>query len=97
MLQVLLSVLQQKNLKAARRTATLPADNLRLSNRSAWHSRMCRGPKRSGEQWKCRAKSSTEQNPRLRGCTNVWYVERNYGVGVLPALFCEDGSQEHLL
>jgi hypothetical protein len=24
---------------------------------------------------------------RLCGCTNVWYVERNYGAGVLPALF----------
>src|SRR5258708_28714679 len=97
MLRVLLSVLQKKNLGAARGTARLPADNLRFSNSSAWYSRICRGPKRSGEQLKCRAKSSTEQNPRLCGCRNVWYVERNYGAGVLPALFCEDGSQEHLL
>src|ERR1700757_234744 len=32
---------------------------------------------------------SIEQNPRLRGCRNVWYVERNYDAGVLPASFFE--------
>src|SRR5260370_34816249 len=94
--QALLSLLKKKNLKASNRPAPLPADNLRFSNSSAWYSRMCRGPKRSGEQLTCRAKSS-EQKPRLRGCRKVWDDERNYVAGVLPALFCEDGSQENLL
>jgi len=34
-------------------------DDFPFWNNSAWYSRMCRGPKRSGEQWKCRANSST--------------------------------------
>ena len=38
---------------------TVPGDNFRFSNSSAWYSRMCRGPKRSGGQLNRRAKSST--------------------------------------
>jgi hypothetical protein len=52
-------VIDLKNGYVAKRTATLLGDNLRFSNSSAWYSRICRGPKRSGEHWKRRAKSST--------------------------------------
>ena len=37
------------------------AANLRTVKSWAWYSRMCRGPKRSGEQWKCWAKRSMKR------------------------------------
>ena len=46
---------------AQRWLVTVPGVSLPMVKSWAWYSRMCRGPRRSGEQWKCWAKRSMKR------------------------------------
>jgi len=47
------------------------AANFRFVNSSDWYSRMCLGPRRSGDRWKRREKSSTIRNVTAYGSFSV--------------------------
>ena len=57
----LLERLDEKNRRAHRWLVTEPGDSFCTVKSWAWYSRICRVPRRSGEQWKCCANLSTKR------------------------------------